>query len=266
MTTEMVVAVLREVGVILGGTAAAVAVMAYLGKTLLGQLTAKDLERHKHELTRQVEEFKAALAAKNNVELEKLKADLKEKGDKELEAVRSDLKAKTDAQVERLKAELLVYTTEHKVRFETLHGKVADVLGELFTRLTATYRETSSFVSSMERSGEPSKSEKFEAAGEKYNALLGYFNDERLYIPDDLYTSIGKFLDASKRVIEGFKIGLERYEAGRRERRGEAPLDFWKKAEADAAALKPLYDEIRRHVQVLLGFASPAAKPAGDGV
>lgn len=57
--------ILKELGIILGGTAIGVAALAWLAKSLMTHLLSKDIEQ-----------WKAQLDAQNKLEIEKLRADL----------------------------------------------------------------------------------------------------------------------------------------------------------------------------------------------
>ena len=110
---------LRELTVLLGGTVAAVAAVAWLARSLTAHILSKDLEH-----------YKVALQAQNELELEKLRAELARQ------------------------------TLEHEIRFRRVDDKVAEVLADVYRHLFRLYESVSKYVKVVEWSSEPSKEEK----------------------------------------------------------------------------------------------------------
>ena len=148
--------------VALGGNAALLLLLGWLARSLGSQLLAKDLEK-----------FKADLAAASSSSTEKLRHDL----------------------------QLLV--VEHQVRFSKLHERRAEVIAELYSRLVESHWAAQNFVSVGDLHGDPSKREKYVTAMNKAADFYCCFDKKRIYLPEALCTQIETFtVNMRKRVLQ----------------------------------------------------------------
>jgi hypothetical protein len=92
--------------------------------------------------------------------------------------------------IEKFKGDLQVAAIEHQIRFSKLHEKRAQVLADLYKLLVVATWETESFASPMEFSGEPDKGQKFRQALEAITAYFRFFDQHRIYLPEELCTSL----------------------------------------------------------------------------
>jgi hypothetical protein len=125
-----------------------------------------------------------------------------------------DLQAKSDAAIENLKSELQLKTIEHQVRFSRLHEKRAEVIAELNGYLVEALWEAESFLSPMEWAGEPNKKEKHQQAMNKLVELYRYFDKHRIYLPNEVCTSLEDLIkNVRTQVIKfGVWVNYENYE------------------------------------------------------
>ena len=73
------------------------------------------------------------------------------------------LKSDADIEIERLKNSLQMLAMEHQVRFSKLHEKRAEVIGEVYKRLTDLNLHGERFVITAENNPSPYKEKEFDA-------------------------------------------------------------------------------------------------------
>jgi hypothetical protein len=145
-----------------GGNAVLLALLGWLARSLGSQLLAKDIEK-----------FKAELAAAST------------------------------ATTDRLKHELQLAAVEHQVQFSKLHERRAEVVADLYGLLVETHWASQSFVSVMEWAGEPPKHEKYVTAMNMAAEFYRYFDKNRIYLPHPLCEQLEHFIrNMRSRVIE----------------------------------------------------------------
>jgi hypothetical protein len=98
---------MEAIWIALGGNVAFLAVVGYLGKSLISQWLEKDLQR-----------FKDQLAAGST---------------HEIEALKSRLSLTANSELERLKSELALAATEHSIMLSRLQERRAQVIGDLYS-------------------------------------------------------------------------------------------------------------------------------------
>ena len=148
--------------VAVGGNAALLLLLGWLARSLGSQLLAKDLEK-----------FKADLAAASSSSTEKLKHDL------QLTAV------------------------EHQVRFSKLHERRAEVIAELYSLLVEAQWAAQNFVSVGDLQGDPPKQVKYATAMNKAADFYRCFDKNRIYLPQVLCVQLEKFnANMRKRVLQ----------------------------------------------------------------
>ncbi len=78
-----------------------------------------------------------------------------------------------------------------KFQFENLYIKRAKVVDQIYKKLDKTQRIFLSLTSPFQAAGEPSQEEKAKKAAKSANDFLDYFNQNRLYLEEE----VGKILD-----------------------------------------------------------------------
>src|SRR5262249_2240554 len=126
-------------------------------------------------------------------ELEKFKADLAAAFSAELEIFKAELAAASSAATKNLKDELQCAALENEVRFTKLHERHAEVVTQLYGLLVEAHRASQRFVSSAECSGGPSKREMYDAAVNGAAELYGFFDKNRIYLPEALSRQLEQF-------------------------------------------------------------------------
>jgi hypothetical protein len=150
---------MQAVWIALGGNAAFLVVVAFLGRRLITHWLDKDFERSKDRI-----------ASESVLQLARTEAALRLAGNTE---------------VERLKAELAVVAAEHSIMLSRLQDRRAEVIDELYGKLADAIREITSFVNVTEMAGEPTKAEKGRRAADAYNAFIQYFDRKKVWLPAD---------------------------------------------------------------------------------
>lgn len=118
----------------------------------------------------------------------------------------TDLKAKSDAAIEHLRSDLQIRSIEHQVRFSRLHEKRAAVIAELYEHLVETLWEAESFLSPAEWAGEPNKKEKHRIAMTKLVEFYRYFDKHRIYLPEEICSSLEALLLKVRFHVIGFGV------------------------------------------------------------
>ena len=171
---------------------------------------------------------------------ERLKNAIKHEYDETLESHKAQLQAQAAVETERLRSQLSIQATEHAVRFQRLHEKRAEVVGQLYSLLTEAYRKASTFASPMEWAGEPGKDEKYREAYESLVAFFQYFDKNRIYLPTaDLCDSIDQLIQGIRKHITGFSLHLRHKDEGlpapALEKKYEAWMNAWEYMEKEVA-------------------------------
>lgn len=122
---------------------------------------------------------------------------------KDLEKFKAELAAASSATMEHLKHELQRAALEHQVRFAKLHERRAEVIAELYGLLVEAHWASQSFISPAEWSGEPSKQEKYTAAMNKSADFYRFFDKNRIWLPEALCKQLEDFFqNIRSKVIE----------------------------------------------------------------
>jgi len=151
-----------------GGNAILLTVLAFLSKSLLEKLFARDTKRFE-----------------------------------------TDLQAKADVAIEHLRSQFQIQGIEHQVRFSRLHEKRAEVIAELYGLLVLALWEAESFVSPIEWVGEPNKQEKHQTAMNKLVELYRYFDQHRIYLPEQLCESLDQLIKEVRSNVINFGVWVK---------------------------------------------------------
>ena len=122
---------------------------------------------------------------------------------KDLEKFKADLAAASSSTSERLKHDLQVTALEHQVRFSRLHERRAEVIAELYSLLVEAQLASHRFVSTGDYAGDPPKREKYATAMNKAADFYRYFDKNRIYLPEKLCDKLETFnKNMRSRVME----------------------------------------------------------------
>ncbi len=112
---------------------------------------------------------------------------------KDLEGHKANLAAQNETARSTLSHTLALAATEHSARVQHLQARRAEVLAEVYKRLAAAVRAVDSYVSPMQWVGEPTKDEKGKVVNEALLLWLVYFDEHRIFIPQDLCDKLENF-------------------------------------------------------------------------
>jgi hypothetical protein len=157
--------------------------------------------------------------------------------------------------VEKFKGDLQVAAKEHEIRFSKLHEKRAEVLAELYKLLVVATWETGSFASPIEWTGEPDKRQKYQTALNAIAEYFRFFDQHRIYFPQELCVSLEAFAHKLRSPSVGFGVYLKfEYPNARTEgEKSKAWIAAWDSVEKD---IPPLRSAIELEFRKLLGAIS----------
>ena len=162
---------MEAVWIALGGQATFLIFVAFLGRSLIGHWLGKDFEL-----------FKAQVASDAAQSLERARADLQ-------------LVASTE--LERLRSELAVVAAEHSILLSRLQDQRAQVIGELYGKVAAAIRHTTTFVTPAFRSGATQEEMAFAARAAIVTAQET-FDDKQIWLTE-----------SCAKTVEDVTAGLE---------------------------------------------------------
>jgi hypothetical protein len=164
---------MEAIWIALGGNAAFLLVVAFLGKGLVSQWLEKDLQRCKDQL--------ASDSAR------------------ELEGLKSRLSLTANSELERLKSELALVASEHSIMLSRLQERRAQVIGDLYSKIAIATRLTSSFVSPMQWVWEQSQMNRAAEARDALTTAQNAFEENRIWLTE----SCAKCVDALVTELRG---------------------------------------------------------------
>src|SRR5207244_3321243 len=106
------------------------------------------------------ERMKNAIKHEYDQKLEAHRARLKAVVDTEIETLKAKLEAENARAQEQLKADLQIAASEHQIRFEKLHEKVAQTVAGSYARLQALWDAVQNYTSILETASMGSKEDR----------------------------------------------------------------------------------------------------------
>lgn len=173
---------MEAIWISLGGNAAFLVVVAFLGRKLLTLWLDKDFER-----------FKDRVSSDSARALERTKAELQLAGNTE---------------IERLKNDLALVAAEHSILLTRLQDRRADVIGDLYAKIAVAIRLTSSFVSPMQLVGEPSQTDKAVTARNAILAAQEKFDETQIWLTESCAKSVDELMIALRYAYNHFAVYL----------------------------------------------------------
>lgn len=142
-------------------------------------------------------------------DLERYKRELEFSFGTELEAYKSKLLVENTAFVERMTMALQVSASEVQSRFARLHEKVAEVVAELYARLSDQVLAFERYVSNWEPGSGPTKKKQRENLSEAMVKFMDFFRLHHLYVSKDLADRLKAFETRLFEFAQEFKAGVE---------------------------------------------------------
>ena len=153
----------------------------------------------------------------------------------------------------RLKAEVDKSLIEHDEIFRRLHSKRAEIIAELYAKLSETMSATSSFLSIMEFAGEPNKNEKSKIAMEKIMDFSKYFDKQRIFLSESLCIKIVKFINEIRDSAIDFLVYMDvpEYDIETSKQKREVWVKAWKKI--SGKEISEIRKELENEFRKILG-------------
>jgi len=113
---------------------------------------------------------------------------------KDAEKFKASLQANADKEIESLKHSLEMIATEHQVRFSKMHERRAEIIEELYKRLTALNLHGEQFVITSENNPTPYQAEKFAEMKDELREVFLFTEQHRFYLPESVCAMVDKHL------------------------------------------------------------------------
>jgi len=171
---------------------------------------------------------------------------------KDIENHKAKLKYESEIELTKFRNEIEKTAFEHQIRFSKLHEKRAEVLASLYKLLVESIWLTRSLASPAEWVGEPSKNEKYADAMNKLGEFFRFFDQHRIYIPENLCPLIDDFIDKlrSPSIELGVYFRIERPNERTLKEKQEAWDRAWDSAKNDVPKTR---QELEREFRTILG-------------
>jgi hypothetical protein len=131
---------------------------------------------------------------------------------RELQSHRSALERENQIATERLRHDLNIAAQERSVVFSKLHDRRAEVIANAYSLIADVTRHGNSFSSPIEMAGEPTKQEKYSKFVDAFNALLEFFDKNKIYLPKDTCEKVDALIDGIRSHAVRLNIGFRRAE------------------------------------------------------
>lgn len=155
-----------------------------------------------------------------------------------------------DKQLQQYQTEL----EKEKIRFDDLHTKRGEVVGELYTKMVDFEEDMRSLVKPFQGAGEIPQDDKIKQAADSGEAFRSFYNRNRVYLPPDVCDTSEELLDEFKDVFDDFAIyrvheqGTSAFDPSERM---EVWVEDWEKIDEDS--IPELKQELEDHFRELLG-------------
>ena len=161
------------------------AVLGYLGKSLIEQWSSRNLEKYK--------------------------SDLQAANERDLEKYKSDLQTTNERELERLRVNLKLAGFEYEIRFAELHKRQAEVIAKFYALLVIV-EEKIQWMGSILVGDDESEltlqaiSEKrAEDARKELNDLIDFYQKNRLYFRESTCSDINVLIEDLQETFRNFK-------------------------------------------------------------
>lgn len=159
---------------------------------------------------------------------------------RDIENYKARLHAEFEHSKIRLENELQTKLFEYQTRFSLFHNKQAEVIGELYGRLSDTTEILRMVVNPVQLHSDNEQSEKVIEARDKYNALAEFFIRHRIYLSEEICDKV----DA---VLIALRLALAKYGIGQNPHDADHGLEMWHQAwKSISDEVPPLLKELER--------------------
>jgi len=102
--------------------------------------------------------------------------------------------------VEKFKNDLELKSIEFKIKYEKLHTERAEVIKEIYKKISKTFQSMHSYVNIAQWSGEPNQEQKAKNAAEMANDLVSYYEENKIFFEEEVDFEIDKLMKEFKEV------------------------------------------------------------------
>jgi hypothetical protein len=120
---------------------------------------------------------------------------------KDAERFKALLQANAEKEVESLRHSLHMIATEHQVRFSKMHERQAEVIEELYKKLTILNLHGEQFVITSENNPTPHQAEKFREMQEQLRDVFLYAELHRIFLPESVCALVDKHLGQLRKTV-----------------------------------------------------------------
>jgi len=126
--------------------------------------------------------------------------------------------------LEKFKSNLEKEAFSYRVRYEKMHAERAEVIKELYKKISKTHRSFSSFMAIFQKAGDTPEKEKGEIAAQNANDFTDYYEENKIFVDRKLSEKIDKLSAA-------FRDAWLKFEISRGSRKEEDTyIKFWESA------------------------------------
>jgi len=148
--------------------------------------------------------------------------------------------------IEKFKSDLSKEAIQFRIRYEKLHSERAEVIKEVYKRISRTYRAFKSYMCPLQLAGEPSEKEKCKKAVEEFNALLDYYEENRIFFEEEVAKEIDSLLQKFREAWDQFDYS--KYKTGGEYRDVKEWNKAWKKISEETSKTKELIESRFRRI------------------
>lgn len=148
--------------------------------------------------------------------------------------------------LEKFKADLSIEAIRFRIRYEKLHSERAEAIKEVYKKISKTYRAFYSYMCPLQLAGEPSEEEKSKKATNEANALIDYYEENRIFFEEEVAKEIDSLLQNFRDAWRQF--GYSRYKTGENYRDVEEWDKAWKKISEETPKIKELIENKFREI------------------
>ena len=129
--------------------------------------------------------------------------------DKDLNRFRDQLQSAASQELETLKGRLQIAANEHSILLTKLQERRAEVIGELYSKVSKGVRELASYVRPLQLSGEQNLVEKAAAARASLSGAYSLFEDKQIWLTAECAKRVDDFLEDLRKKFNHYDIARQ---------------------------------------------------------
>ncbi len=151
--------------------------------------------------------------------------------------------------LERFKSDLSKEAIKFRIRYEKLHSERAEVIKEVYKKISRTYRAFRSYISPFQFSGDLPEEDKRKQAVDEFNSLNNYYEENRIFFEENIAKEIDDLLENFVETLNQFDYSKDK--TGGDYRDVKEWNKAWKKLTEDTSKIKKLIEnEFRKMIGV----------------